>query len=182
MHFHKTSPKTRNQQQQKIYRNSTKTVLWPANFLIITTAQLRRKTAHWQHCLAVSKTQCFGSAGFFFSFLFVQLLLDLNNLQLCLSRQAKVVRPCQEIYLLHEKTIQINAGPRSPQPPVAPAASRLQYGRRRNANALPERGHIERIEPILAIISVEILLMFQAKWVIYMPKITFCLFKICALI
>jgi len=41
------------------------------------------------------------------------------------------------------------------QPPVAPAASRLQYGRRRNANALRERGHIELIEPILAIITVE---------------------------
>ena len=46
--------------------------------------------------------------------------------------------------------------PRSTQPPVAPAASRLQHGRRRNANALRERGHIELIEPILAIISMEI--------------------------
>ena len=46
-------------------------------------------------------------------------------------------------------------GPRSTQPPVAPAASRLQYGRRRNANALRDRGHIELIEPILAIITVE---------------------------
>ena len=45
--------------------------------------------------------------------------------------------------------------PRSTQPPVAPAASRLQHGRRRNANALRERGHIELIEPILAIITVE---------------------------
>jgi len=45
--------------------------------------------------------------------------------------------------------------PTSTQPPVAPAASRLQYGRRRNANALRERGHIELIEPILAIITVE---------------------------
>ena len=45
--------------------------------------------------------------------------------------------------------------PRSTRPPVAPAASRLQYGRRRNANALRERGHIELIEPILAIITVE---------------------------
>jgi len=61
-------------------------------------------------------------------------------------------------------------GPRSTQPPVAPATSRLQYGRRRNANALPERGHIERIEPILAIISVEKLLIFQPKWAIYMFK------------
>ena len=46
-------------------------------------------------------------------------------------------------------------GPRSTQPPVAPAASRLQYGRRRNVNTLRERGHIELIEPILAIITVE---------------------------
>ena len=45
--------------------------------------------------------------------------------------------------------------PRSTQPPVAPAASRLQYGRRRNANALREHGHIDLIEPILAIITVE---------------------------
>ena len=45
--------------------------------------------------------------------------------------------------------------PWSTQPPVAPAAIRLQYGRRRNANALRERGHIELIEPILAIITVE---------------------------
>ena len=70
----------------------------------------------------------------------------------------------------------------STQLPVAPAASRLQYGRRRNANALPERGHIERIEPILAIISVEILLIFQPKWVIYMSKNIFCLIQTCALI
>jgi len=35
------------------------------------------------------------------------------------------------------------------------AASWLQYGRRRNANALRERGHIELIKPILAIITVE---------------------------
>jgi len=45
--------------------------------------------------------------------------------------------------------------PRSTQPPVAPAASRLQYRRRRNANALRERDHIELIEPILAISTVE---------------------------
>jgi len=45
--------------------------------------------------------------------------------------------------------------PRSTQPPVAPAASPLQYVRRRNANALRERGHIEMIEPILAIITVK---------------------------
>ena len=45
--------------------------------------------------------------------------------------------------------------PKSTQPSVAPAASWLQYGRRRNANALRERGHIELIEPILAIITVE---------------------------
>jgi len=45
--------------------------------------------------------------------------------------------------------------PRSTQPPVAPAVSRLQYGRRRNANALREGGHIELIEPILTIITVE---------------------------
>ena len=45
--------------------------------------------------------------------------------------------------------------PRSTQPPVAPAASRLQYVRRRNANALRERDHIELIEPILAISTVE---------------------------
>jgi len=51
----------------------------------------------------------------------------------------------------------VTTQPRSTQPPVAPAASRLQYGRRRNTNALPKRGHIVRIEPILAIISVEIL-------------------------
>jgi len=38
---------------------------------------------------------------------------------------------------------------------VNSAASRLQYERRRNANALPERGHIELIEPISAIITVE---------------------------
>ena len=31
----------------------------------------------------------------------------------------------------------------------------LQYGRRRNANALREHGHIDLIEPILAIITVE---------------------------
>ena len=66
--------------------------------------------------------------------------------------------------------------------PVASAASRLQYGRRRNANALPERGHIKLIEPILAIISVEKLLIFQLKWVIYMSKNIFCLIKTCALI
>ena len=71
-------------------------------------------------------------------------------------------------------------GPRSTQPPLAPAASRLQYGRRRNANASPERGHIERIEPILAIIAMEKLLIFQPKWVIYMSNITFCLIKTCA--
>jgi len=70
--------------------------------------------------------------------------------------------------------------PRSTQPPVAPAASRLQYGRRRNANALPERGHIELIEPILAIISMKKLLIFQPKWVIYMSKNIFCLIKTCA--
>ena len=70
--------------------------------------------------------------------------------------------------------------PRSTQPPLAPAASRLQYGRRRNANASPERGHIQRIEPILAIIAVEKLLIFQPKWVIYMSNITFCLIKTCA--
>jgi len=68
------------------------------------------------------------------------------------------------------------------QPPVAPAVSRLQYGRRRNANPLPERGHIEWIEPILEIISVEKLLIFQPKWVIYMSNITFCFIKTCALI
>jgi len=72
--------------------------------------------------------------------------------------------------------------PKSTQLPVAPGASRLQYGRRRNANALPERGHIERIEPILAIISVEILLIFQPKWVIYISKNIFCMIKTCALI
>ena len=72
------------------------------------------------------------------------------------------------------------SAPRSTQPPLAPAASRLQYGRRRNANALPERGHIQRIEPILAIIAVEKLLIFQPKWVIYMSNITFCLIKTCA--
>jgi len=71
---------------------------------------------------------------------------------------------------------------RSTQPPVVPAASRLQYGRRRNANTLPEHGHIERIEPILAIISVEMLLIFQPKWVFYMSKNIFCLIKTCALI
>ena len=47
------------------------------------------------------------------------------------------------------------ASPRSTQPPVAPAASPLQYVRRRNANSLRERGHIELIETILAIITVE---------------------------
>ena len=45
--------------------------------------------------------------------------------------------------------------PRSTQPPIAPAASPLQYVRRRNVNALRERDHIELIEPILAIITVE---------------------------
>jgi len=53
----------------------------------------------------------------------------------------------------------------------------LQYGRRRNANALPERGRIELIEPILAIISEEKLLIFQPKWVIYMSKNIFCLIE-----
>jgi len=38
-----------------------------------------------------------------------------------------------------------------------------------------ERGYIERIEPILAIIFVEKLLIFQPKWVIYMSKNIFCL-------
>jgi len=45
--------------------------------------------------------------------------------------------------------------PKSTQPPAAPAASPVQYVRRRNANALRERGHIKMIEPILAIMSVE---------------------------
>ena len=54
---------------------------------------------------------------------------------------------CEELSML--------VGPKSTQPPVASAASRLKYGRRRNANALRERGHIELIEPILAIITVE---------------------------
>ena len=58
----------------------------------------------------------------------------------------------------------------------------LQYGRRRNANAKPEPGLIVRIEPLLAIISVEKLLIFQLKWVIHMPTYIFCLFKTCALI
>jgi len=70
--------------------------------------------------------------------------------------------------------------PRSTQTPGAPAASRLHYERRRNANALPERGHIELIEPILAIISVEKLLIFQPKLVICMSKNLFCLIKTCA--
>ena len=56
----------------------------------------------------------------------------------------------------------------------------LQYGRRRNANALRKRGRIELIEPILAIISVEKWLIFQTKWVIYMSKNLFCLIKTCA--
>jgi len=72
--------------------------------------------------------------------------------------------------------------PRSTQPPVAPAASRLQYRRRRNANALTERDHIERIDSILAIMSVEKLVIFQPKWVIHVSKNIFCLIKCCVLI
>ena len=72
MHFDKPSPKNRNQQQQKISRNATK-----------KQPNCSEKPPNWQHCLAVSKTLWFGSTGFFFSFLFIQLRVYLNNLQFC---------------------------------------------------------------------------------------------------
>ena len=87
--FDKPSPKNRNPQQQKISRNATK-----------KQPNCAGKPPKWQHCLAVSKTLWFGSTGFFFSFLFIQLRVYLNNMQSCLSRQVKIVRPCQEIYPL----------------------------------------------------------------------------------
>jgi len=69
--------------------------------------------------------------------------------------QKSTLRRCNA-WVIYAQVIFMAAwyGPRSTQPPVALVASRLQYGCRRNTNALRERGHIELIEPILAIIAV----------------------------
>jgi len=87
MHFDNPSPTNRSPQQKKIPATQKKTApIVRENRPTGSTAWLFKKR--------------YGLAQLAFCFLIIQLRVFLNNLQSCLSRQAKFVRPCQEIYPL----------------------------------------------------------------------------------